>query len=91
MLSIEISKREGRTLVIGHYAGHAALDVDDKLMLFAFPKVSKPISLERALGELYQDDDYTNVDFEKTDVVLILDSCYSGQATRGLRDTNRSM
>ncbi|KAI9861217.1 MAG: hypothetical protein M1813_005390 [Trichoglossum hirsutum] len=36
-------------------------------------------------------DELTNVDFEKTDMVLILDSCYSGQATRGFKAAGRSV
>ncbi|KAI9787655.1 MAG: hypothetical protein M1839_000186 [Geoglossum umbratile] len=90
-LATEISKREGRTLVIGHYAGHATLGVNDNLSFFASPSAPKSFGLEKGLGDLYQDYTYNNSGFEMTDVVLILDSCYSAQATRGFEAASRSV
>jgi hypothetical protein len=72
----KISKVEGRVLVIGHYAGHGVIDRNDKLAFTASSPVPPAFSLERSLVDLY--DDCQPV-FENTDVILIIDSCYSGQ------------
>ncbi|KAI9784781.1 MAG: hypothetical protein M1839_001511 [Geoglossum umbratile] len=90
-LSAKVSKVDGRTLVIGHYAGHGTVNQNGKLIFFASPSAPRPFGLERCLGDLYEEDQCTNPDFKKTDVILILDSCYSGEATRGLGRAGRSV
>ncbi|KAI9782686.1 MAG: hypothetical protein M1839_004673 [Geoglossum umbratile] len=85
-----VSKIEGRTLVIGHYAGHGAIE-NGQLVFFASPSAPRSFGLEKSLSQLYQDNTGTDPAFEKTDVVLILDSCYSGQAVRGLGPATRSV
>jgi hypothetical protein len=90
-LSDKIAKVNGRTLVIGHYAGHGAVDQGGLLGFFASPSAYRPFTFERTLGELCQGDAAIDPAFERTDVVFIIDSCYSGQATRGLGAIGRSV
>ena len=89
-LDRKISKADGRSLVIGHYAGHGAVK-DDKLVFFGSQSSRNLFfGFELTLGTLFEDRSSVSV-FEKTDVIFIIDSCYSGNCTRGLGATGRSV
>ena len=69
----------GRTLILGHYAGHGFVDVNDQLNLHASPQHPAGMTFPNTLGSLFQPGQ-TPVE---TDICMILDCCYSGLATRG--------
>lgn len=77
---------ECRNLIIGHYAGHATIDENNRLAFFGSDTRPKPVYYDRLFTAL-QDDESPST----TDVVLILDSCYSGAATRGIEKNARSV
>ena len=90
-LSRRIIKVDGRSLVIGHYAGHGAVK-DDKLVFFGSQSSrNRLFGFEITLGTLFENSDSSIPVFETTDVILIIDSCYSGNCTRGLGATGRSV
>ena len=79
-------KIDGRVLVIIHYAGHGALNASDKLIFLANPNSPTSLSYDGSLSIL-ENDDYT----QDTDVIIILDSCYSGTAARAMDIKDRSI
>jgi hypothetical protein len=90
-LGRKISEVEGRTLAIGHYAGHGDIDAGMPLF-FASPSTRRRLfSFEKALGDLFEDPLINFPTFENTDVILIIDSCYSGQCTREFGRAGRSV
>ena len=83
-----INLNKGRTLLMGNYAGHGTTSVNGELMFFASPSYPRRMSFERTFQLLWaEEEEYLN----ETDVVLILDSCYSGLATRGSETAQRSV
>lgn len=70
----------GRTLVIGHYAGHGSIDATDQLSLVASPSSPSKMSFLHTLGLVFQ----SGYIPPETDACIILDACYSGIATRGV-------
>jgi hypothetical protein len=84
----QISVLDGRTLLIGHYAGHGAIDAMDRLFFFDSPRILQKVSL-KSFEELY--DETTEDLLSQTDVLMIFDSCFSGLATRGLESGDRSV
>jgi hypothetical protein len=77
---------EGRTLIIGHYAGHGQVGKHG-LEFFAAPGIKQRFRYDLTLQSLYIEDNT----FRDADVILILDSCYSGAATRDSPLTTRSV
>lgn len=84
----QISGLDGRTLVIGHYVGHGAIDAMDRLFFFDSQKIHQKVSL-KTFEELY--DETTEDLLSQADVLMIFDSCFSGLATRGLESGGRSV
>ena len=80
-----ISKVDGRTLVIIHYAGHGNIDAAGDLLLCPVLGSDQSLHVERAFGWL-QDESI----FPTTDTIVILDSCFSGRAIRGILPSERS-
>lgn len=80
----------GKSLVILHYTGHGELRQDN---LFAVEgPTRRSVNLQRIIdclvaGNIAGDVQY--VDIADTDVILILDCCYSHIATRALNPTTR--
>lgn len=67
-----------RCLIIGHYAGHGSL-MYDNLYFVAGPSSNQRFAYERSLASLMDPGEV----LPNTDCILILDSCFSGTATRG--------
>ncbi|MCJ1396843.1 hypothetical protein MMC11_000033 [Xylographa trunciseda] len=82
----EVDKADGRSLIIGHYAGHGELDIDGELCFSATRDSPRKIRYDRELTMFRDVEQWLN-----TDVVLILDSCYSCTALRGWDATSRSV
>jgi hypothetical protein len=82
-----IEENDERSLIIGHYAGHAGLDVDDKI-IFCDTIPSHQKLYHNTFEELYGENSDA---LSKTDMVLIFDSCYSGLITRGSETIGRSV
>ena len=70
--------KTGRALIIGHYAGQGGIDNHDQLYFHASPQYPSRIAYVRTIDNLF-DETYVPPD---TDVCIILDTCYSGVATR---------
>ncbi|KAI9755826.1 MAG: hypothetical protein M1815_004607 [Lichina confinis] len=67
----------GRSLVIGHYSGHG-MSIDDTLF-FSNATGSQKFSYPNSLGRIA---DRNHDGLTQTDALLLIDSCYSGLATR---------
>ena len=76
----------GQSLIIGHYAGHGGIE-DNNLFLAADPSSLKRVFFERVWGDFW----LSRSIFERTDVLLILDCCYSGAALRDINEHDRSV
>ncbi|KAI9673864.1 MAG: hypothetical protein M1817_002070 [Caeruleum heppii] len=83
-----ITEQSGRTLLLGHYAGHAMVNAQDQLAFFASPAKPRAMTFKSTFQSVFFGNDFG---LDQTDVVLILDSCFSGLATRGLLDQDRSV
>lgn len=88
-LDIKAQDTDNKYLILGHYAGHAGLSVDGTSLVF-YDTLSKRqrMTLKRTFEPLY---DVNEGNFENTDVVIILDSCYSAQATRSSKGLGRGV
>lgn len=88
-LDIKAQDTDNKYLILGHYAGHAGLSVDGTSLVF-YDTLSKRqrMTLKRTFEPLY---DVNEGNFENTDVVIILDSCYSAQAARSSKGLGRSV
>ena len=85
----QLANLEGRALIIGHYAGHGELNSRGDLIFYASPVYQRFIRYDSAFEELLTN---TPMDeFKDADVILLLDSCYSGVATRGVKPLSRSV
>lgn len=71
--------RSGRALMIGHYAGHGGVNDKDQLYFVASPSDRHRVSYQSGLGGLLDPNQVP----PDTDCCIIIDSCYSGTATRG--------
>ena len=80
------SRVDGRTLAIIHYAGHGSVDAAGDLFFCPFLGSNQSLYYERTFG-LLQDEAI----FPTTDIIMILDSCFSGRATRGILPVQRSL
>lgn len=84
----EVGDPEIRSLVLCHYAGHARPGPSNQLLFYASSLIPRTMTMTRSFSALYDPDEEA---FQNTDAVLILDSCFSGLATRGTDDRNRSV
>jgi hypothetical protein len=83
-----LDQEDGRKLLIFHYAGHGMIDPIDEDLHLAPSLISKrSLSFSVSFGNLYQN----TLDFINTDVIIILDCCYSGSVTRGMKQADRSV
>ena len=86
-ISSVVRNNKGRTLVIGHYAGHGEENLDQGLVFAAKPGSKQTFRFDWVLeGPLTDSNAFPN-----SDVLLILDSCYSGIATRNTTPTSQSV
>jgi hypothetical protein len=69
---------------MGHYAGHGGIDSHDRLNFHASQTSAQKFGLA-SFEILWSNRD----EFDKSDVVMIIDSCYSGAAVRGARTYDR--
>ncbi|MCJ1397564.1 hypothetical protein MMC11_000758 [Xylographa trunciseda] len=87
----QISKQcdtlDGRKILLVHYAGHTSTDSNGELLFLPTLGAEKPALYMRTLYSLCED----HLGFELMDVVMILDSCYSGTAIRGIPTSDRSV
>ena len=85
----QLANLEGRALIIGHYAGHGKLDSRGDLIFFASAVYQRFIHYYSAFQDLLASDPME--EFRDADVILLLDSCHSGVATRGVKPLSRSV
>ena len=78
------ASKSGRALIIGHYAGHGGLDANDALYFVAGSANQARFKYDTTIGALME----ASAVPPETDVCLILDSCYSGAATRTTQSSN---
>ena len=81
------TKISGRVLIITHYAGHGVLGDDNQLYFTSNSSGSAKVRFESTIGQLASQDQ----PLADTDIVLILDSCFSGTATRATNIEDRSV
>ncbi|MCJ1355400.1 MAG: hypothetical protein MMC33_005391 [Icmadophila ericetorum] len=79
----EADDKDGRTLLIFHYTGHAMIDNHNTLQLCPDRKGSKLIPYQRHIGDNLLEPTSNYAFFGKIDAVVILDACHSGAAVRG--------
>lgn len=86
-LSENIGQYTGRTLLLFHYAGHGALNCYDQLEFYAKFPGKKAISYHHTVlvDPMAIVSDYLS----KTDVVILLDCCYSESAIRGRKHSDK--
>ncbi|KAI9766247.1 MAG: hypothetical protein M1840_006661 [Geoglossum simile] len=81
-----VARTMGRTLIIGHYAGHSRVG-EGGLEFFAAPGKEQSFRYDSTLQPFCIEDST----FCDADIILILDSHYSGAATRDSPLTTRSV
>ena len=87
-LETKIQNVDGRCLVLGHYAGHAEMVYGNSLILKESRMRRQSMSFRTTLEVLW---DPAELNFNNTDVVMIMDSCFGGQAIRGTEPPDRSV
>lgn len=77
-------------LLLFHYAGHGILNRYDELEFYAeFPGKRAILYHQIVHVRLVDPQAYVNDFLLKTDVVILLDCCYSGSAIRGSKNSDR--
>jgi hypothetical protein len=69
----------GRSLIIVHYVGHGKIDANGQLVLLANAKMPRSFSFHLTFFDAVSQN---SIFADHVDVVFILDSFYSGKATR---------
>ncbi|MCJ1347155.1 hypothetical protein MMC31_005376 [Peltigera leucophlebia] len=89
-LSENIGQCTGRTLLLFHYAGHGTLNRYDELEFYAeFPGKKAILYHNPVHMTLVDPIAYVRDFLLKTDLVILLDCCYSGIAIRGSKNSDR--
>ena len=81
-----LDKQDERKLIIFHYAGHAVL-IGGDLHLVASLGSKHTLDFEMSFGPLYRN----SAEFTNADVIIILDCCFRGAATRAIGQDERSV
>ena len=68
----EIESEDERNLIIGHFAGHAKLDLLERMVFYDALGGRQNLHLD-TFERLYRD-----LEESKADLIMIFDSCYSG-------------
>lgn len=87
-LAKTLDVEEGRKLVIFHYAGHAILNDEDHLCLVSSVNSKSSLKFIREFGMLW---DSAEVVFDRVDIIIILDCCYSAASARGSIHADRTV
>lgn len=89
-LSENIGKYTGRTLLLFHYAGHGSINRYNELELYAEIPEKNPILYHQTVHTTLVDPiQYVSHFLIKTDLIIILDCCFSGSAIRGSTNSDR--
>lgn len=89
-LSENIGKYSGRTLLLFHYAGHGSINRYNELELYAEIPEKNPILYHQTVHTTLVDPiQYVSHFLIKTDVIILLDCCFSGIAIRGSTNSDR--
>ena len=81
-----LDQEDGRKLIIMHYAG-VGLFKEGDFHLAASLTSNRTLHFDQGFGSLWT----SNGDFDNSDVILILDCCYSRAMTRSMKQTDRSV
>ena len=83
-LAHEIDNVDGLTLLICHYAGHGVLDKSGTLMLCEADASDLEFSFNEVICDNWISPPFPRKrQLQRTDVLVILDCCYSGSVSRG--------
>lgn len=86
-LEREVEDLGTRCLAIGLYAGHAGPEhIHGNLVFHANDSEQRKVTMERVFGPLFGTNSFT-----KTDVILMMNCCFSGLATPGVDSRDRSV
>lgn len=89
-LSENIGQCTGRTLLLFHYAGHEILNHYDELEFCSDSPGQRAIRYHQTVHVTLVDPmEYVSDFLLKTDVVILLDCCFSGSAIRGSKSSDR--
>ena len=86
-LANRLDTHDKQCLIVCHYAGHGKIEYDE-LYFSATPESKPTLNCQRWLGVLWDKNEKL---FDKADVVVILDSCFAGNAVRGMDASKRSV
>lgn len=86
-LTKRLDVEDDRKLIVWHYAGHAKLNDEDDLCLIPSLNSKAFLNFNREFGIFWEPE----VVFDKTDVVIILDCCFSAKAARGTIQEDRTV
>lgn len=87
-----ISASEGHSLLLVHYAGHGGLNVKGSLSFYARVPAVRSFDYTKIIhSTLISPIVSVEKKLERVDVVIILDSCFSGNATRATPLTERTV
>lgn len=87
-----ISTCEGRSLLLFHYAGHGGLNANGDVIFYAQNSGVRSFDYLRTIERTLVDPSIlTEPKLKRTDVVIILDSCYSGNAIRATPSAERTV
>lgn len=87
-----ISTCDGRSLLILHYAGHGGLNADGELTFFAQVPGIRSFKYTNVIDRTLVDCSECNTKrLERTDVVIILDGCFSGNVIRAIPQGERTV
>lgn len=84
----EIKDPDTRCLILGQYAGQAGTTHLDNIAFYASNLAPQRTAMSRTFTTLCDEEDKS---FQNTDLILILDCCFRGTATRGTDSRDRSV